>query len=438
MFVSVALAVALGAQVALTPPMGWNSYDCFGYSVTEQQVMDNAEFMDRNLRTLGWNYVVIDYIWSAPRLGPTFGPEQNEKFEPRLAMDAHGRLQPDLARFPSSAGGKGFRVLSDRLHKLGLRFGIHLMRGIPRQAVADKCPIEGSPFSATDAADPSSKCPWLNQMFGLNMTSPAGQAYLDSIFRLYARWGVDFVKVDDVSRPYSAAEVEGYRKAIDRCGRPIVLSLSPGPTPLENAEHVAAHANMWRLLDDLWDNYPDVAKTFDQLASWTKTTGPGHWPDPDMLPLGRLRKYGPQTGPPDTDSRLTPDEQTTLMTLWCIANCPLMFGGNLPETPLFTLSLIENEEAIEADQSGHDPKAVGTNPDTPVWMSKGKKFDEIYIAVFNQGEVARQVNVKLNNQGLKTCAIRDIWAKKDLGDATTEIDSEVPAHGARFYRLKFR
>src|SRR5579862_6235541 len=185
--------------IAPTPPMGWNSYDCYGYSVTEQQVRDNASFMAERLKPVGWDYIVIDYVWSSPKRKSLDPPTQNAEFQPRLAMDRFGRLIPDPARFPSSTDGRGFKPLADWLHSKGLKFGIHLMRGIPRQAAGDKCPVFDSPYTAVDAANRKSPCPWLNHMWGMNMTSPAGQAYLDSIFKLYAAWGVDFVKVDDLS-----------------------------------------------------------------------------------------------------------------------------------------------------------------------------------------------------------------------------------------------
>lgn len=429
----VLLMAASSRNPAPTPPMGWNSYDCFGYSVTEAQVKENAQYMLDHLRQYGWEYVVIDYVWASPKLKNLDPAPQDGHFEPRLAMDEYGRLIPDLARFPSSQGGKGFRPLADWLHNRGLKFGIHLMRGIPRQAVGDNTPILGSSAHAADAANQKSPCPWNNHMWGMNMAQPAGQEYLDSIFRLYADWEVDFVKVDDLSNPYSAAEVEGYWKAIDRCGRPIVLSLSPGPTPIEDAAHVNTHANMWRLLGDLWDNWDQLDNAFEAIAAWSPHRKAGHWPDPDMLPLGRLRVYGPPTGPPDTQSRFTHDEIRTLMSLWCIGRCPLMFGGNLPQTDPFTLAAITNRSLIEIDQhsANNRPLAGG---ETPVWTADSTNPKVKYLALFNRSERPLEVRARLSDLGIAVCRVYDIWSGAS-SKAEVQISRTVPAHGVALLAL---
>ncbi|MHB8637996.1 MAG: alpha-galactosidase [Fimbriimonadaceae bacterium] len=423
------LVAALLSQrlpLAATPPMGWNSYDCFSYAVDEQQVKANADYMARRLKRFGWEYIVVDYIWSAPKLKPGFAPDQSATFQPSLAMDAFGRLQPDPARFPSSATRTGFKSLADYCHNKGLKFGIHLMRGIPRQAVALKTPVLGTGWTAEDAANRASKCPWLNHMYGLDMSKPAGQAYLNSLFKLYAEWGVDFVKVDDLSQPYSKAEVEGYRAAIQHCGRPIVLSLSPGPTPIADGRNVSLFANMWRLVGDLWDDWPELNRAMDVVAEWSAFRKPGHWPDIDMLPLGKLREYGPNTGPPNTQSRFTPDEARTLMTLMCINQNPLMFGGNLPETDAATLRLITNPAAIAVDQTG-----VGGHLDSEVggvgqWQAGAGK-DGIYVAFINRNDAPAAVTMP------RARHIHELWTHHELKSGQT---IKLPAHGSVLLRVE--
>src|SRR6185436_10286755 len=231
-------AAAWNNGAASTPPMGWNSYDSYNWNVTEAQVRANADYMRTNLRQFGWQYIVIDWAWYYPGSG-TGSPNQNASLQPRLRMDANGRLLPDTVRFPSAAGTNGFKPLADYIHAAGLKFGVHLMRGIPRQAVADNVPILGTSYRA-NRVNNSTTASWLNLMWGLNMTHPGAQAYLDSVFQLYASWGVDFVKIDDIAAPtYRQAEVEGYRLAIQRSRRPMVISLSPGPTPLASGASVA-------------------------------------------------------------------------------------------------------------------------------------------------------------------------------------------------------
>jgi len=433
-FCCVAISANAQADIADVPPMGWNSYDCFSYAVNESEVLQNAAFMAKNLKKFGWEYIVVDYVWSCPRLTPDFALNQDSNFNPRLSMDSNGRLLPDPGRFPSSVNGNGFRPLADSLHSLGLKFGIHLMRGIPRQAVAAKAPILGSDLNAGDAFTPQKPCPWLNHMWGLDMQKPAAQAYLNSIFKLYAQWRVDFVKVDDLSSPYSASEIEGYRKAIQQCGRRIVLSLSPGPTPLTSGGHVSEYANMWRLLDDLWDNWDQLDAAFRPISDWGTYRGPDHWPDPDMLPLGRLRKFGPKTGPANTDSRFTKDEARTLMTLWCISKSPLMFGGNLPETDPYTLGLVTNPEVLGVDQRSSNNRALVPGL-KPIWVADSNDPLVKYLAVFNRTSDQTTVNVALSDLGIKSCKVRDLWLRKDLGVLSQTLPITVAAHGSMLYKL---
>ncbi len=265
-------------------------------------------------------------------------------------MDEYGRLLPDINKFPSAFGGKGFKPLSDYVHSLGLKFGIHVMRGIPRQAVWAKTKVLGTDgITADQIADTSSTCAWLNHMYGLDMTKKGAQEYLNSLLQLYASWGVDFIKVDDIARAYHKAEIEGYKKAIENCGRPIVLSLSPGATPLKDSTHVMSHANMWRMADDFWDNWKEILAMMNYAKQWQGTGGPGHWPDCDMLQVGKLSKRGPVG--PERYSRFTDDELRTHITFWCIYQSPLMMGGNMPEDRPFDDSLLSNEEVISVDQN---------------------------------------------------------------------------------------
>ncbi|MFC7481933.1 glycoside hydrolase family 27 protein [Luedemannella flava] len=322
-------AMAWNNGVANTPPMGWNSYDSYNWNVTEAQVKANADYMRDNLRQYGWQYIVIDWAWYYPGSG-TGSPNQDANLNPRLRMDANGRLLPDTTRFPSATGTNGFKPLADYIHAQGLKFGIHLMRGIPRQAVADNVPILNTSYRANQINNTTTAA-WLNLNWGLNMSHAGAQAYLDSLFALYASWGVDYVKVDDIAAPtYRQSEVDGYRLAIQRSGRPMVLSLSPGPTPLSAAGHVTANAHMWRIVNDLWDNWSSLDALFDVLRDWTPHRSTGAWPDPDMIPIGRLSKQGPVGSP--RYSNLTADEQRTLMTLWAINRAPLMGVATSPRT----------------------------------------------------------------------------------------------------------
>jgi alpha-galactosidase len=424
-------ASALNNGVASTPPMGWNSYDSYNWNVTEAQVRANADYMRDNLRQHGWQYVVIDWAWYYPGSG-TGSPNQNASLQPRLRMDANGRLLPDTTRFPSATGGNGFKPLADYIHAQGLKFGVHLMRGIPRQAVADNVPILGTGFTANQINN-NTTASWLNLNWGLNMSHPGAQAYLDSVFQLLASWGVDYVKVDDIAAPtYRQAEVEGYRLAIQRSGRPMVLSLSPGPTPLASGPHVAANAHLWRIVNDLWDNWPALDALFDVLRDWAPHRATGAWPDPDMIPIGRLAKQGPVGSP--RYSNLTPDEQRTLMTLWAINRAPLMWGGNLTENRASDLALMTNTAVLAVDQNSANNRQLygGTRQ---VWTADVPGTNHRYVAVFNRESAAANVSVTLADLGIGSATVTDLWSGANLGTVSGTLTRSIPAHGSGLYRL---
>jgi hypothetical protein len=362
---------------AATPPMGWNSWDCFGTTVTEAQTKANADFMAAKLKSHGWEYVVVDIQWYQPTAtGHDYVPGA------KLVMDEFSRLQPAVQKFPSAADGSGFKPLADYVHSLGLKFGIHLMRGIPRQAVKQNTAILGTDKRAADIADTSSICSWNPDMYGVDIRRPGGQEYYDSLLALYAGWGVDFIKVDDIARPYDEVqklEIEAIRRAIAKTGRPIVFSLSPGETPLARGAHVADHANMWRISDDFWDNWPALLSQFKRLHDWTPHRRAGAWPDADMLPLGTI-EFGRKT-------KFTRDEQFTLMTLWSIARSPLMHGGDMTKTDDFTLSLLTNDEVLAVNQRSENNRQLFRTPDGLVaWVADVPGSSDKYLALFNTRE----------------------------------------------------
>ena len=431
---------------ASTPPMGWNSYNCFGSAVHESEVRANADYMARHLKQAGWQYVVVDFLWSYDNPpGSVVGNPFQSRLEdgsyiPWLAMDRWGRLLPHPDKFPSAAGDKGFRPLADYVHSLGLRFGIHVMRGIPRQAVWARTPVLGAEgITADRIADTASTCPWMNHMYGLDMRKAGAQEYLNSLLTLYADWGVDFIKVDDIARPYSTAEIEGYRKAIASCGRPILLSISPGETPLKDSAHVATYANMWRMADDFWDDWGQVLKMFEYAQRWEGKGGPGHWPDCDMIQIGKISLRGP-VGPPRY-SRFSADEARTHMTFWCIYRSPLMLGGNLPDNRAMEDSLFANEEVLAVNQHGEHPWQVYKNDSSMVWASgvgaapvAGSKA--FYVALFNTGPRENEIAIDLARLGIRgRAAVRDLWERKDAGMFNRRYARSIPPHGAALIRV---
>ena len=437
--VVILLSADAGAQVADKPPMGWNSYNCYGSAVHEDEVKANADYMAKHLR-YGWQYIVVDFLWSYDNppgsvIGNPFQQRlQDGAYVPWLAMDAWGRLQPHVNKFPSAFGGKGFRPLSDHIHSLGLKFGIHVMRGIPRQAVWSHTPVLGAEgVTADQIADTNSTCPWMNHMYGLDMKKKGAQEYLNSLLQLYADWGVDFIKVDDISRPYSSAEIEGYQRAIQHCGRPVVLSISPGETPLKDSAHVAGHVNMWRMADDFWDSWKEMQKMFDYAASWQGIGGAGHWPDCDMIQIGKISKRGPVG--PERYSRFNEDEQMTHMTFWCIYRSPLMLGGNLPDNRELELRLFSNEEVLRVNQDGMHPRQLYKQDGGMVWVSDADS-GATYVAMFNISDVEKAMSLDLARIGVKkTAKVRDLWQQKELGTFKKKYTRIIPAHGTALVKI---
>jgi hypothetical protein len=451
-------AVVVAAQVlaahagerpilAPTPPMGWNSWDSYGTTITEADVRANAKWIAENLKSYGWQYVVVDMEWFA--INPT--ASGNSK-TPQLGVDEFGRYIPDVNRFPSSTSGAGFKPLADYVHSLGLKFGLHIVRGIPRQAVKTSFPIADSTFRAADAADTSDACPWNPDNWGLDASKPAAQAYYDSIAKLYASWGVDFVKADCIaSRPYKGEEIRMLSTALSKTGRPIVLSLSPGAAPLDKVDELRKYADMWRISDDVWDMwhssvpYPQgLGDQFPRVAAWASLTQPGRWPDADMLPFGYL---GPHPGYGDArESKLTHDEQRSFFTLWCMFRSPLMWGGNPTKSDAWTLSLLTNKEVLDVDQHSEGNRAVLTTDKTIVWTAwpAGTVFGGVlrptyYVAVFNMQDSPQTAHFSWKDLSLAEgkYAARDLWEHKDLASAAS-LDVPLPPHGCVLYRVSAR
>jgi len=439
---------------ALTPAMGWNSWDSFGQAVTEAEVKANADFMAARLAKLGWRYIVVDIEWSEPqRLGPDY-PVHSQS-----AIDAFGRFVPAVSKFPSAAGGFGFKPLADYIHAKGLKFGVHIVRGIPRLAVERNTPIEGTAYRAADIADKTDFCDWNEDQWGVDLSKPGAQAWYDSIMRQLAGWGVDFVKADDLC--YRGEEIAMLRRAIDRAGRPIVLSLSYGPMPLDKAEALVKNANSWRLLGDLWDYWDQVKPAFRELHDWTPYAGPGHWPDPDMLPLGRLRALPEgwsknatmnpgyfetvsHGGREDVANFLSRDEQRTVMTLWAIARCPLMIGGHLPASDAWTLSLLTNPDVLALNQRSRSNRQIFRANGLAAWTAVDPANGDTYLAVFNtcdqnamESAAGIAVPVRLADLGFSgAVAVTDVWSGEPGGVVRVEFAPIVPYHGAGLYRLK--
>ncbi len=415
-----------------TSPMGWNSWDCYGAAVTEDIVRKNAEFMAKNLKQYGWEYVVVDIQWSAPNA-------KSHEYDPftELCMDEYSRLIPAENRFPSSAGGKGFAPLAEYVHSLGLKFGIHIMRGIPRQAVHRNTKIKGTDKTAREIAKTASICAWNTDMYGVDPAKEGARAYYDSIFELYASWGVDFIKCDDIARelPHEEAELVMLSESLRSCGRDMVLSLSPGAALLEKAELYKQVSDMWRITDDFWDKWELLYAMFERAEKWCTHSGAGHWPDADMLPIGPiLQDYDAANR-----TKFTENEQITMLTLWSIFRSPLMIGGEMTGFDEFTISLLTNEEILKMHKNARHSHQVWRreiNGSEYILWTAANAGGGGYFALFNAGE--KNGNVKLDLADLEAADKLDcteLWSgEKAVFDKIADIT--VPPHGVKAFRFE--
>jgi len=430
-------SAAFAADVAPTPPMGWNSWDSYGLTIGEEDYKANVSALAK-LHPYGWTYAVIDEGWY---MADPFG----DKLENRhYVLDANGLTVPAPNRFPS-----GFKALADWVHGQGLKFGLHIVRGIPKQAVDANSPIAGSAFHAADAADKGDTCLWDDGNYGVQ-DNPAGQAYYDSMLALYATWGLDFLKVDCIAdNPYKVSEIRQISAAIEKTGRPIVLSLSPGPTNPAHAAEIRQYGQMWRISNDDWDQWQfthehpeDTFPTglrglFDLLPAWAGQARDGRWPDADMLPFGTLEPH-PGWGAP-RKSRLTLDEERTQMTLLAIARSPLILGANLTKLDGATRALITNTEVLAVDQTSTDNHPVTSLPagleEARVWVASGGRVK--YLAVFNLGEKPLSVDLPWEKLGLPSGShgARDLWENRRF-DAAPRLKAALPQHGSLLYAIE--
>ena len=414
-----------------TAPMGWNSWDCYGAAVTEDIVRQNAAFMAEHLKQYGWEYITVDIQWAEPTA-------ENHEYHPftELCMDEYSRLIPAVNRFPSSADGKGFAPLAEYIHSLGLKFGIHIMRGIPRQAVHQNTPILGSTQTARQIAKTDSICHWNTDMYGVNPEAEGAKAYYDSLFTLYASWGVDFIKCDDIARelPHEETELILLSRSLQDCGRDMILSLSPGPALLEKAELYKQTSNMWRITDDFWDSWPQLYEMFDRAREWCIHAGNGCWPDADMLPIGPIK----QDYDPSLSTEYTQDEQITMMSLCSIFRSPLIIGGEMTKFDDFTMGLITNEDILKMHRNARHSHPVwqreidGT--EHILWTAVSSEGGQ-YAVIFNTGEQSSSVRIPLQDLEIyHPVHSTELWSGQTSEIAET-INVSLKKHGAAVFYL---
>lgn len=432
----------LSAQVKLSaPPMGWNSFDSYGVYLHEKAAFDNLYVMAKQYKSLGYEYFTIDNGWFGEyrlKPGTLFA---TEKHASEVHINEYGLLQPSATYFPH-----GFEKLISECHRLGLKFGVHLMRGIPRKAVLLNTPVKGTRYRARDIADTVNVCRWCHYNYGVDMSKPGAQEFYNSLIDQLASWGVDFIKYDDIV-PYPK-EVEAVARAIARCGRKIVLSLSPGDKVYPEALKSYQKADMLRVTHDIWDNRRGIQSCFAAWKKWSGTPTGGLWMDMDMIPFGQLQLMSPRHLVADTKvalaglgntrmSRLTRSEMRTFITLRALSASPLIIGGNLPTMDDFSFRLLTNREMIRANQNGIMGSLVYEQDGIQVWNTPERNGRGGWFGIFNLTEKVCRKSLPLEVLTRQTRCRRlyDVWSDRKI-KVKAHIEIDLAPYDVCFVRYK--
>ena len=442
-------------KLAQTPPMGWNSFDSYGVYLHEKAAMENLEAFAEKLKPHGYEYFVIDAGWFGEfELQPgTIYPA--EKHAKKMNFNEYGLLQPSETYFPN-----GLQPIIDRCHELGLKFGLHLMRGIPREAYRLDLPIKGTEYTAKDITDTTSICVWNDQNYGVDMSKPGAQEFYNSLINQMADWGVDFIKYDDLV-PFPE-EIKAIAKAIEQSGRPMVYSLSPGNGADPNHIEEFKTAHMLRVTADIWDEQKGIDEAFEAWRKWQGKEEPGFWIDMDMIPFGKLQLMSPKPEGVQGDeskaeliqkmkagelenfellsgkgftrqSKFTKDQMYTFITLRALAASPLMMGGDLPTLDEFSLKLITDEEMIACNQNGVMGHLTYDANGIEIWNTPKKESEDGWIGIFNRTSEVNKVSLKIEDLGLdvnQNFDFENLWMDKE----TEALDFSINPNGVVFLK----
>lgn len=444
-------AVAMGRldrePLAQTPPMGWNSFDSYGVYLHEKAAYENLEAMAEKLKPHGYEYFVIDNGWFGEYALQEGTIYPAEKHAHDIRINEFGHFLPSEVYFPN-----GLKRIADRCHKLGLKFGVHLMRGIPRKAYELDLPIKGTHYTARDIAntDPKENCKWCHYCYGVDMSKPGAQEWYDGLIRYMADMGVDMIKYDDIV-PHPD-EVEAVAKAIAKTGKPILLSLSPGGSVNPEAIDFFRLGNMLRVTKDVWDEQHYIDECFDAWRKWQGREQPGFWIDMDMIPFGPLQLMSPPSKDPKKGvmskgdvalsgkgvtrwCQLTKPQMKTFITMRALAASPLMMGGDLPTLDEFSLMLITDPEMLACNQNGVMGSLMLEKDGLETWKAdKRGATGEGWIGIFNRQNEKVEFELTAERLGLDGTGytLYEVW-----GDGEKTIDQTIKLNPNGVLFVKF-
>lgn len=434
-----------------SPPMGWNSFDSYGVYANERVLLETLDVFKDKLKPAGYEYLVLDAGWYAK----VDIPEGEEfPFPPTddnddLEIDEYGRPIPFANFFPN-----GFAPVVEKCREYGIRFGIHIMRGIPRKAVRENTPIKGTSYRAQDIANTDDKCGWCPFNYGVDMTKPGAQEYYDSIVENLNDYGVEYIKADDIT-PYPD-EVNAVVNAIEKVNPKIVLSLSPG-----NWWHIGEidtykRADALRISKDIWDERSDLNETFLRYMMWQSAAEPGFWIDLDMIPFGNLMVWNPKErytekgadGDPlfsgkgfARASQFSPAQMRTFMTIRALAASPLMMGGDLLTSPDDVYPYLTNKEIIACNQNGRCARMVYIYREISVLKTERADGRGGWIGVINRKDTPLEFTLTKKRAGLdesKDYDLYDAWNEQERALPADGLNKEIGGDDSLFLRYTIR
>lgn len=427
------------AQEKSAPFLGWNSYDCYGSHINENLTHENLDAFIQKLKPYGYEFFVLDAGWyrhydlKPGEIWPTDGDKKH------LNIDEFGRFIPSKVLFPN-----GFKEIVDKAHAHGIKFGLHMMRGIPREAVKNDLPIKGSVYSAKDIANVNDTCNWSSLMYGINMDKPGAQEYYNSVLELIAGWGVDFIKYDDIV--HKPREINAVADALNNTGQDIILSISPGNDINPELYETYQRADMIRISRDIWDLQEDIDISFERWEQILPYADKGFWLDMDMIPFGHIRINYPITHNKLSSGRgyermdnFSYAQKKSFITQRAMAASPLFMGGALTTSPKIVFELITDEIMLACNQNGVTGelvKRISTYAEkVDIWKTVHKKNEgEGWIGIFNRNAYLELIELEKEEIGLEKTVIYhlyDIWEKKIIENKESFI-FEIPGNDVIF------
>lgn len=399
--------IIIGDNLSLTPPLGWNSWNCWGNTVTQEKVMAAAKAMEeKGLADYGWSYINIDDGWQGVRGGKYNAIQPNRKF-------------PDI------------KALADSIHAMGMKIGIY-----------------SGPWVATYAGHIGTHCDnpygcyeWIEKKLhdeNYKLNDPSGKytrenqrrsgefSFAEEDAAQWAEWGIDYLKYDWYPADYYS--LKEMHDALEKTGRDIIYSISNGAL-FGLAPAFAEFAQCWRTTGDITDTWKSVSGIgFREQDRWAPYRSPGHWPDADMLVVGHVG-WGEKTHP----TRLTPDEQYSHITLWAMLASPMLLGCDMSKLDDFTISLLCNSEVIDIHQDvlGYQASKYYSDSGYATYM-KPLEDGAVAVAMFNLSDSVRKIGFIPKHIGIiGTQKIRDVWRQKDIAeiDYRQRWETEVAPHG---------